>query len=107
MIPAELSGIFDQLLCFFQRKGNVIMEIRKVSSTSRVTLPKEFAGKFVCVEKMAEGILQIKTAEFIPDSEKIFHSADYRKRLDRFDKWMDHHTPDDTDTEKLIEGRQK
>ncbi len=83
------------------------MEIRKVSSASRVTLPKEFAGKFVCVEKMAEGILQIKTGEFIPDSEKIFHTEQYQKRLERFDKWMEQRTPDDADTEKLIAGRQK
>ena len=83
------------------------MEIKKVSSRSRLTLPKEFAGKLVCVEKLAEGVLQIKTGEFIPDAEKIYHSEAYRKRLDRFDQWMDHHEPDDADTGKLITGDHK
>lgn len=83
------------------------MEIRKVSSKSRVTLPKEFAGRYVYVEKIAEGILQIKTGEFIPDSEKIFHTKEYQERLKRFDQWMDEHTPDDSDALELIEGKKK
>jgi len=77
------------------------MKIRKVSSKACVTLPKEFAGKLVPVEKIAEGVLQVKTCEFIPDSEQIFHTEKYKKRLDRFDRWMDNHIPEDSDLDKL------
>jgi len=78
------------------------MEVRKVSSKSQLTLPKEFAGKLVSIEKIAEGILQIKTGQFIPDSERIFHSDKYKKRLKRFDKWMDGQQPTDLNLEELL-----
>jgi hypothetical protein len=83
------------------------MEIKKVSAKSRITLPKEFAGKYVLIEKVSEGIIQIKTGEFIPDSEKMFHSEEYRNRLKRFDEWMDEHSPDDANVQELIEGKTK
>ena len=51
------------------------MEVRKVSSKSQLTLPKEFAGKLVSMEMLAEGVIQIKTGEFVPDSERIFQKA--------------------------------
>ena len=78
------------------------MEVRKVSSKSQLTLPKEFAGKLVSIERIADGILQIKTGQFIPDSERIFHSDKYKKRLIRFDKWMDGQQPTDSNLEELL-----
>lgn len=57
------------------------------------------------IEKISEGILQIKTGEFMPDSEKLFHSEDYQNRLKRFDEWMDEHTPDDAGVQELIEAK--
>lgn len=83
------------------------MEIKKVSAKSRVTLPKEFAGKYVLIDKISEGVLQIKTGDFMPDSEKIFHSEEYQQRLRQFDRWMDEHTPDDSNVPELIEGKTK
>jgi hypothetical protein len=78
------------------------MEIRKVSPDSLLALPREFAGKFVSVEKIAEGVLQIKTEAFIPDSEHIFHTREYQERLKRFDKWMDQHDPEESDLDELF-----
>jgi bifunctional DNA-binding transcriptional regulator/antitoxin component of YhaV-PrlF toxin-antitoxin module len=72
------------------------MEIRKVSSKSQLTLPKEFAGKLVSIETLSKGTLQIKTGEFIPHSEKIFHTEEYQKRLRKFDEWMDKHDPEES-----------
>jgi len=83
------------------------MEIRKVSSKSQLTLPKEFAGKLVSIDKLAEGILQIKLGSFVPDSEKIFHTEKFKNRLEKFDKWMDNHEPDESDIEELISGKNK
>jgi len=82
-----------------------LMEIRKVSSKSQVSLPKEFAGKLVSIERLSEGIIQIKTGEFIPHSEKIFHTEKYRKRLKNFDRWMDKHDPEESDLEALSGDR--
>ena len=78
------------------------MEIRKVSSKSQITLPKEFSGKLVSIEKLADGVVQIKTGEFIPDSEKIFHTQAYKNKLEEFDQWMDNHVLEETDVESAI-----
>ncbi|MFZ2633021.1 MAG: hypothetical protein WA081_10105 [Desulfosalsimonadaceae bacterium] len=81
------------------------MEVRKVSSKSQLTLPKEFSGKLVSIEKLSEGVIQIKTGEFIPDSEKIFHSQKYKNGLEAFDKWMETHALQETDVENLDKGK--
>jgi hypothetical protein len=81
------------------------MEVRKVSSKSQLTLPKEFAGKLVAIEKLSQGVIQIKTGQFIPDSEKIFHTEKYKKRLKKFDKWMDEHQPEESDLHELIKEK--
>ena len=81
------------------------MEIRKVSSKSQITLPKEFSGKLVSIEKLADGVIQIKTGEFIPDSEKIFHTQAYKNKLKNFDQWMDNHVLEETDVELAGKGK--
>ena len=83
------------------------MEIRKVSSKSQLTLPKEFAGKLVSIDRIADGILQIKTGQFVPDSERIFHSKDYQRRLKRFDEWMDQRDPEESDLKELLKEDNK
>ena len=82
------------------------MEIRKVSSKSQITLPKEFSGKLVSIEKLADGVVQIKTGEFIPDSEKIFHTQAYKNKLKKFDQWMDKHVLEETDVESAVKGKE-
>jgi hypothetical protein len=83
------------------------MEVRKVSSKSQLTLPKEFAGKLVSIDKIAEGVIQIKIGQFVPDSERIFHSEKFQKRLRRFDEWMDQRDPEDSDLEELFKGKER
>ncbi len=83
------------------------MEVRKVSSKSQLTLPKEFAGKLVSIDKITEGVIQIKIGQFVPDSERIFHSEKYQKRLKRFDEWMDQRDPEDSDIEELFKDNEK
>jgi bifunctional DNA-binding transcriptional regulator/antitoxin component of YhaV-PrlF toxin-antitoxin module len=81
------------------------MEVRKVSSKAQLTLPKEFSGKLVSIEKLSEGVLQIKSGEFIPDSERIFHTQRYRTRLETFDQWMETHDLQETDVEHVAKGK--
>lgn len=78
------------------------MEIRKVSSKSQITLPKEFAGKLVSIEKIAEGVIQLKTGQFVPHSEEMFHSEKYKKRLEKFDQWMEEHDPEESNLDELL-----
>ncbi len=83
------------------------MDVRKVSSKSQLTLPKEFAGKLVSIDSITKGVLQIKIGQFVPDSERIFHSQEYQKRLERFDEWMDQHDSEDSDLEELFKGNER
>jgi len=83
------------------------MEVRKVSSKSQLTLPKEIAGKLVSMEILDEGVIQIKVGKFVPDSERIFHTEAYRNRLKKFDQWMDRRDPEESDPEELSKGRRK
>ncbi len=82
------------------------MEVRKVSLKSQLTLPDEFAGKLVSVEKLSEGVLQIKMGRFIPDSEMEFHTEAYQKRLKKFDRWMDTHIPEESNLDELYKEDQ-
>ena len=80
------------------------MDVRKVSSKSQITLPKEFAGKLVSIERLSDGVLQIKSGEFIPDSEKVFHTEKFNKKLKAFDEWMEKHDLQETDVENTDPG---
>ena len=79
------------------------MEILKVSTESQLTLPPEFAGRLVSVKKIAEGVLQVKVGQFVPDTERIFHTKQYKKRLNKFDQWMDKHRPAESDIVELTQ----
>ena len=82
------------------------MEILKVSTESQLTLPPEFAGRLVSVKKIAEGVLQVKVGQFVPDTERIFHTKQYKKRLNKFDQWMDKHRPAESDIVELARKKQ-
>ncbi len=77
------------------------MEVCRVSVESQLTLPKEFAGKLVSIEKLSEGVLQIKAGKFIPDSEMAFHTEAYQRRLAKFDRWMDTHVPLESNLDEM------
>jgi hypothetical protein len=64
-------------------------------------------GKLVSIDKIEKGVLQIKIGQFVPDSERIFHSQEYQKRLERFDEWMDQCDPEDSDLEELFSGNER
>jgi hypothetical protein len=64
-------------------------------------------GKLVSIDKIDKGVLQIKIGQFVPDSERIFHSQEYQKRLERFDEWMDQCDPEDSDLEELFSGNER
>ncbi len=64
-------------------------------------------AKLVSIDKIDKGVLQIKIGQFVPDSERIFHSQEYQKRLERFDEWMDQCDPEDSDLEELFSGNER
>ena len=82
------------------------MEILKVSTESQLTLPPEFAGRLVSVQKIADGVLQVKVGQFEPDAERIFHTEQYKERLIKFDRWLDKHRPTESDIVELARKKQ-
>lgn len=78
-----------------------------VSSTAQITLPNEFANKTVYIDKISEGVIQIKTVEQVIESEKVFHTAEYKKRLEKFDTWMNTHIPVESNLDELFEMAKK
>ena len=59
------------------------------------------------IEKLAEGIIQIKTGQFIPDSERLFHTEKYITRLKKFDEWMDKREPEESNLDELLPDKEK
>ncbi len=82
------------------------MEVRKVSAESQLTLPPEFAGRLVSIKKIADGVLQVKVGQFVPEAEKLFHTEQYKERLNKFDQWMDKHRPTESDIVELARKKQ-
>lgn len=83
------------------------MTTQRVSLTSQVTLPKEFAGKTVLIERVSAEIISIrlKPEQVIPDAERIFHAPTYQQRLAEFDQWMNQHQPEESDLEALSQQK--
>jgi hypothetical protein len=66
-------------------------EIKTVGASGQISLGKRSAGRTVTVDRVAEGVWTIKTAQVIPDDELWVHSPDARSSLDRALDWSASH----------------
>jgi hypothetical protein len=73
------------------------VEIKTVGASGQISLGKEFAGRTVMVEQVAEGVWTIKTAQVIPDDELWLHTPEAKARLDRALEWSASHARSETD----------
>lgn len=58
-------------------------EVKTIASSGQISLGKQYAGRTVTVEQIAEGVRSIKTAQVIPDDELWLHTPEMRAGLDR------------------------
>ncbi len=59
------------------------LEIKTIGASGQLSLGKEYAGRIVTVEKVADGIWTIKTAQVIPDDELWLNTPEAKSSLDR------------------------
>ena len=75
----------------------VQVEIKTIGSSGQISLGKQYAGRTVTVEQIAEGVWTIKTAQVIPDDELWLHTPEMRASLDRALEWSASHPRAETD----------
>lgn len=72
-------------------------EIKTVGSSGQISLGKQYAGRIVAVEQIADGVWTIKTAQVIPDDELWLHTPEMKADLDRALEWSASHPRAETD----------
>ena len=77
------------------------VEIKTVGSSGQISLGKQYAGRTVTVDQVAEGVWTIKTAQVIPDDELWLHTPEARVTLDRALDWSASHPRSETDLEAI------
>ena len=73
------------------------MEIKTVGASGQISLGKQYAGRVVTVDQIAEGVWTIKTAQVVPDDELWLHTPGARESLDRALDWSASHPRSETD----------
>ena len=73
------------------------VEIKTVGSSGQISLGKQYAGRTVTVDLVAEGVWTIKTAQVIPDDEFWLHTPETKASLDRALAWSASHPRSETD----------
>ena len=69
----------------------VQVEIKTIGASGQISLGKQYAGRTVTVEQIAEGVWTIKTAQVIPDDELWLHTPEMRASLDHALEWSASH----------------
>ena len=77
------------------------IEIKMVGASGQISLGKQYAGRTVTVDKVAEGVWTIKTAQVIPDDELWLHTPEMRSNLDRALEWSKTHPRAETNLKAM------
>ena len=73
------------------------VEIKTIGASGQISLGKQYAGRIVTVERIAEGVWTIKAAQVVPDDELWLHTPEARANLDRALEWSESHPRSETD----------
>ena len=73
------------------------VEIKTIGASGQISLGKQYAGRTVTVDQVAEGVWTIKTARVIPDDELWLHTPKMKEALDRALDWSESHSRSETD----------
>jgi hypothetical protein len=74
-----------------------------VGNGGRLSLGKQFAGRYFDVKVHDDGSILLKPMQVIPASDAWLLTAEMRERLPAADAWMDNNLPSETDLETLAE----
>jgi len=73
------------------------VEVKTIGASGQISLGKQYAGRIVMVEQVAEGVWTIKAARVIPDDELWLHTPEARTSLDRALDWSESNPRSETD----------
>ena len=79
------------------------VEIKTIGASGQISLGKEYAGRIVTVDQVAEGVWTIKTAQVIPDDELWLHAPEAKASLDEALAWSASHERVETDLDAITE----
>jgi putative transposon-encoded protein len=65
----------------------VHVEVKTIGSSGQISPGKQYTGRTVSVEQIAEGVWTVKTAQVIPDDELWVHTPEMRASLDYALEW--------------------
>lgn len=77
------------------------VEIKTVGASGQISQGKQYVGRTVTVDQIAEGVWTIKTARVIPDDELWLHTPEVQSSLDRALAWSESHPPKETDMKAM------
>lgn len=70
-------------------------QLKVIGANGQVSLGKEFAGKAISIDQVAEGCWVIKTGQFVPDSEKWLYEPKHLAKLEKALDWAAKTKPSD------------
>ena len=79
------------------------VEIKTIGASGQISLGKEYAGRIVTVDQVAEGVWTIKTAQVIPDNELWLHTPEVKASLDEALAWSASHERAETGLDAITE----
>ncbi len=79
------------------------LEIKTIGASGQISLGKQYAGRVVTVERIAEGVWTIKAAQVIPDDELWLHAPEARANLERALHWSESNPRSETDLKALTQ----
>ena len=79
------------------------LEIKTIGASGQISLGKQYAGRIVTVEQVAEGVWTIKAAHVIPDDELWLHTPEVKANLDRALDWSASHPRAETNLKAVTQ----
>lgn len=77
--------------------------IKMIGANGQISIGKQFAGRQVLVEEQEPGVWLVRTATVIPDNEHWLHEIQAEADLTHALNWAKTNTPNDTNTDNVIE----
>lgn len=78
-----------------------------VPPNGQISIGKSWAGRQILVEEVGNNEIRILSGEFVPDSQKKFHTNEARESLNAFNQWESGKKAKATDTKALFNSLRK
>ena len=83
-------------------KAATAITVKQIGANGQISLGKKYAGRHVVIDDLGDGTWMVRTASFIPDSERWLHDPETRRALDRALEWAASNPPDPSTTDDIL-----